>query len=147
MGATIRVMVADGHSILRTALIMAVQMSDELVLAGEASTASQAIELCREARPEIALVGSDLHGMNVSSAVAKLCAENPGLKIIAIARYEGATDLHELVKAGARGFVLRDRLAGEFMAAIRAVAAGQYYFPSEFGFLTPPGSEPAARTT
>jgi hypothetical protein len=50
------------------------------------------------------------------------------------------------VKGGARGLVLRDRLAAELMPAIRAVAAGQYYFPSEFGFMTPPGSESAVGT-
>jgi DNA-binding NarL/FixJ family response regulator len=147
MSRGIRVLVADGHSILRTALVMAVHMSDELVLAGEASTASQVFELCRDATPEIVLVGSHLPGMSVSAAVAKLCAECPALRLIAIARYEGGADAHELVRAGARGFVLRDRLTAELLPAIRAVAAGQYYFPAEFGFLAPPGSETAATTS
>src|SRR5262245_51142518 len=84
MSRRISVLVVDGHSILRAALVVAVHMSDELVLAGEASTAAQALELCRDTRPEIVLLGLHLPDMKPSAAVAKLSADSPGTRSIAI---------------------------------------------------------------
>jgi DNA-binding NarL/FixJ family response regulator len=144
MSLRIRVLVVEDHSILRAALVTAIRMSGELLLAGEASTAAQAFESCRVAWPDIVLLGLHLPDMTVPETTAQLCKEFAGIKIINIARYEAASEIHASVKAGARGFVLRDMLATELLPAIQAVATGRVYFPPEFGFVGPCGAEAAA---
>ena len=143
MSTRIRVLVVEDHSILRAALVTAVRMSGELLLAGEASTATQAFESCRIVWPDIVLMGSHLPDLSVAETTAQLGKEFAGIKIISIVRYEAASEMHSSVKAGARGFVLRDMLATELLPAIQAVAAGRFYFPPEFGFVGLPGAEAA----
>jgi two-component system response regulator DevR len=145
MSTRIRVLVVEDHSILRAALVTAVRMSGELLLAGEASTAGQALELCRAAWPDMVLIGSHLPDMTVLETTAQLCKEFAGIRIISILRYEAASEMHVLVKAGVRGFVLRDMLTSELLPAIQGVAAGRFHFPPEFGFVGQGGSEAAEK--
>ena len=134
-------MVVDDHSILRAALVTTIRLSAEYLMGGEASTATQAFELCRVAPPDIVVMDSQLPDMSGAEAMGRLRQEFPTIQIIITARYETASESHAAVKAGARGFVLKDRLTTELLPAIQAVAAGQFYLPPDMNYPTAPGSD------
>jgi len=144
MSLRLNVLIVDDHSILRAALVAAIRMSDRFLLAGEASTAAQAFELCRAARPEVVVLDSHLPDMSGAEATTRLRQEFPEIKIIITARYDATGEIPAAVKAGARGFILKDRLDTELLRALQAVAAGQFYFPPEFNFPTASGSDSVA---
>jgi DNA-binding NarL/FixJ family response regulator len=151
MSGSIRVLVVDDHSILRAALVTAIRLNPDLVLTGEASTAAQALELCHEERPDVILLDARLPDLSGIAATTKLRTEFPGMKIIVVAKYEAVGELGPALQAGARGFLLKDTLATDLIPAIRSVASGGFFVPSEAASAggapaprrVPPGCPPA----
>lgn len=127
----IRVAIADDHKMLREALCALLAQEPDLQLVGEAATAAAAIELADTTQPEVLLLDVGLPDMNGAQACQRILARHPEMKVVALTGHADRRFVEEMVKAGARGYVLKAGPTHELVSAIRAVASGKTYLSPE----------------
>jgi DNA-binding NarL/FixJ family response regulator len=118
---TIRVMVVDDHPIYRDGLRAVLSLHRDLELVAEAADGARAVELFRLHRPDVTLMDLSMPVMVGAAAIEAIISEFPGARIIALTTYQGDTDIHRALEAGARGYLLKDVLRNEVVEAIRTV--------------------------
>ncbi len=122
---TIRVLIADDHSVVRKGLRMFLGRDPEIVLVGEAADGLEAVALARHLRPDVVLMDLLMPGMDGITATAIIRRELPETEVIALTSVLESDSVVGAVKAGAIGYLLKDTQAAELRRAIKAAAAGQ----------------------
>ena len=123
----IRVALADDHPVVLAGMRALLQSDHELELVGEATSGTAALKLITQAEPDVGVIDismPDLNGIELARLVAASC---PDVKILALTVHEDRAYVHQLLQAGARGYLLKRSAADELVRAIRAVAAGGVY--------------------
>lgn len=127
----IRILTADDHPILRYGIAALVGAEPDMELVAQASTGPEAIEQFRLHQPDVTLMDLQMPGMNGIEAMIAIRSEFPNARIIVLTTYPGDVQVTRALKAGARAYILKGRLAGELLETIRAVHAGQKRIPQE----------------
>ena len=121
----IRILTADDHPLLRYGISALVGAEPDMELVAQASTGQEAIEQFRLHQPDVTLMDLQMPGMNGIEAMIGIRSEFPNARIIVLTTYAGDVEVTRALKAGARAYILKGRLAGELLETIRAVHAGQ----------------------
>ncbi|WP_433379801.1 response regulator [Actinoplanes sp. CA-142083] len=121
---TIRVLLADDHALVRTALQMVLTDADGVEVAGEAGTGDEAIRLTRELRPDVVVMDIRMPGMDGIEATRRITAEPEPPRVVALTTFDDDEYVYGALSAGASGFLVKDMALEDIVAAIRAVAAG-----------------------
>ena len=127
----IRVLVADDHLILRLGLVTLVNGEVDMKVVAEASNGQQVVELFRQHRPNVTLMDLRMPGLNGVEAISAICAEDPDARVIVLTIHKGDEAVYQALRAGARGYLIKDVAVEEILAAIRAVHAGGQCIPAE----------------
>jgi DNA-binding NarL/FixJ family response regulator len=117
----IRVLAVDDHPIYRDGLAAVLALHPDLELVAEAGDGASALEAYRAHQPDVTLMDLSMPVMGGVEAIAKIVEEFPTARIIALTTFQGDTDIHRALEAGARGYLLKDVLRNEVADAIRAV--------------------------
>ncbi len=125
------VLLVDDHFMVRRGLAVALRVERDLEVVAEAANSDELMERYRQHRPDVVLMDWRLPGMNGSEATALLCREFPEAKVLMLSALDGDEHVHSAVRAGALGYLLKSSDRTEIIRAIRAVQAGQAYFPAE----------------
>lgn len=125
----VRVLIADDHALVRSALKSLLEAQPDLEVIGEADDGAMALECCRRLAPDVVIMDLAMPGRGGINATEDLRREIPGIKVLVLTMHDDEAYLRLARLAGAAGFVLKKSLATELIRAIRAVAAGQNYFP------------------
>ncbi|HPG76025.1 MAG TPA: response regulator transcription factor [Rhodoglobus sp.] len=120
----IRVLVADDHPIVRGGIVALLESADDLSVVGEASTGLQAVELALAHEPDIVLMDLQMPALSGAEATARILEQRPGIRVIVLTTYESDSAILQAIEAGASGYLLKAAPAGEILAGIRSVAAG-----------------------
>ena len=120
----IRVLVADDHPIVRGGIVALLESADDLSVVGEASTGLQAVELAFEHEPDIVLMDLQMPALSGAEATARILEQRPGIRVIVLTTYESDSAILQAIEAGASGYLLKAAPAGEILAGIRSVVAG-----------------------
>jgi two-component system, NarL family, response regulator len=131
--ATIRVLVADDHSIVRQGLATIINRDPEMTAIAQAEDGQQAINLFREYQPDVTLMDLRMPRITGVEAITAICAEFKQARIIVLTTYDGDEDIYRGLQAGAKGYLLKDAKPNELLNAIRRVHSGQQYIPPEVG--------------
>jgi DNA-binding NarL/FixJ family response regulator len=126
---TIRVMTADDHPIVRAGLAAVIGEESDLTFVGEAGDGAQAVALFRSQRPDVTLMDLRMPVLDGVGAIKAIRSEFPDARIVALTTYEGDTDIHRALEAGAVGYLLKEMLPTAVIDAIRAVHRGQRVIP------------------
>ncbi|WP_066374384.1 response regulator [Herbidospora mongoliensis] len=118
---TIRVIVADDQEIVRTGLVMILEAQDDIEVVGEAADGRRAVELARRLKPDVCLLDIRMPGMNGIEATRELSGE---VAVVVITTFDLDEYVHAALRAGARGFLLKDAGSALLSQAIRAAAEG-----------------------
>jgi len=121
----IRILTADDHPVLRYGIATLVGAEPDMELVAQASTGQEAIEQFRLHQPDVTLMDLQMPGMNGIEAMIGIRSEFPNARIVLLTTYAGDVQVTRALKAGARAYMLKGRLAGELLETIRAVHAGQ----------------------
>jgi DNA-binding NarL/FixJ family response regulator len=121
----IRILAADDHPLLRYGIATLVGAEPDMELVAQASTGPEAIEQFRLHQPDVTLMDLQMPRMNGIEAMIGIRSEFPSARIIVLTTYAGDVQVTRALKAGARAYILKGRLAGELLETIRAVHAGQ----------------------
>ncbi|GLX94593.1 response regulator transcription factor [Herbidospora sp. NBRC 101105] len=118
---TIRVIVADDQEIVRTGLVMILEAHDDIEVVGQAADGRRAVELARRLRPDVCLLDIRMPGMNGIEATRELSQE---VAVVVITTFDLDEYVYAALRAGARGFLLKDAGSALLAQAIRAAADG-----------------------
>ncbi len=122
---TIRILIADDHSVVRQGLRMFLGLDSELEVVGEAKDGAEALRLARQLRPDVVLMDLLMPVMDGIAATAAIRQELPDTEVIALTSVLEDASVVGAVRAGAIGYLLKDTQADALCEAIKAAAAGQ----------------------
>jgi len=128
--AAIRVLIADDHPVVRAGLVAVLSQEKDIEVVGEASNGERAIALSRERLPDVVLMDLRMPEVDGIKATEVIAHEQPQIRILALTSYDGDADVRRALKAGARGYLLKDMLLTNLVAAVRAVHRGQRVIPT-----------------
>ena len=124
---TIRVLVADDQELVRTGLRMILDAQPGIQVVGEATNGREAVSLARKLRPDVCLFDirmPELNGLEATRALAGPAVEDP-LAVVVITTFDLDEYVHGALKAGARGFLLKDAGPELLSQAVHAAANGE----------------------
>lgn len=130
---TIRVLIADDHSIVRQGLATIINRDPEMTTIAQAENGQQAIDRFREYQPDVTLMDLRMPQVTGVEAITAICAEFKSARIIVLTTYDGDEDIYSGLHSGAQGYLLKDAKPQELLNAIRTVARGQQYIPPLVG--------------
>jgi len=138
----IRVALVDDHELVRDGLRALLTAMPQLEVVGEASSGAEALMLVSQVRPDLLLVDIGMKDMTGLQLTELLCRQYPGMQVLILSMYDHAEYVTSSIRAGARGYVLKDAASWEIVAAIDAIAAGATYYSADL--LEKTVSPPAA---
>jgi two-component system, NarL family, response regulator len=130
MSETIGVLLVDDHPIVREGLAAIIELRQDIAVVGEAGNGADAMALYRQKRPDVTLMDLQLPDKDGAEVIAALKKEFPASRFIVLTTYDEDEAIYRAVRAGARGFLLKDTPHGQILDAIRTVYAGGTYLPS-----------------
>jgi DNA-binding NarL/FixJ family response regulator len=143
----IRVVLADDHPIVLAGIRALLNADPEIELVGEATSGSDALPMICSSGPDVAVVDVSMPGLNGLELAERVAGECPQTRVLVLTVHEDAAYVQPLLKAGARGYLLKRSAADDLLRAVRAVAAGGVYLdPSIAGHALMDPSAPARGT-
>jgi DNA-binding NarL/FixJ family response regulator len=121
--SSIRVLIADDHRIVRQGLRHVCELGG-LTVVGEAEDGREAVKLARQLRPDVILMDINMPVLDGVQATHLIVEADPSVRVIILTMYRQDRYVFEAVKAGARGYLLKDIDEQDLVAAIRAVHQG-----------------------
>jgi DNA-binding NarL/FixJ family response regulator len=118
-------LLADDHALFRDGLRSLIGHWDEFRVAGEAVNGEEAVELCRQLLPDMVLMDVHMPVMNGVEATRQIQAEFPSTPVVMLTMSLEEKNLFEAIKAGARGYILKDTPAHQLRERLREVARGE----------------------
>ena len=126
--AAIRVLLVDDHQLVRDGLHSRLGETEGIVVVGEAGSGHEALALAAALQPDLVLLDIGLPDISGLDVAARLAEVAPGARALMLSMYDNREYVVSALRAGARGYVLKDAASKEIIAAIRAVAAGGSYY-------------------
>jgi two-component system, NarL family, response regulator NreC len=123
----IRILVAEDHETVRQGLRLLLEAERDIEVVAEAANGLDAVEQCKATHPQVVILDISMPDMNGLAAAREIRRVLPHVAIVALTRHDDEAFVHELLAAGASGYVLKQSRSTELLTAIRAVAAGGQY--------------------
>jgi two-component system response regulator NreC len=123
----IKLLLADDHTVLRAGLKALFNAQPDMQVVAEASNGEEAVRMSRELSPDVILMDISMPGMSGFEATSEIRKQNPAARILALTMHENDSYLHQMLRAGADGYVPKKAADTELMAAIRASFRGEHF--------------------
>ncbi len=134
----IRLLVVDDHFFVRMGLACSLNAEPDLCVVAEADNGNLAIKLFREHRPDVVILDGRLPGLSGVETLTALRGEFPNARGLMLSIDVGDEDVQQALQAGALGYLSKATQLQELLRAIRAVHAGERYFPQDLAaYLSP----------
>jgi two-component system, NarL family, response regulator NreC len=123
----IRILLADDHAVVRQGFKMILGAQSDMEIVGEAGNGREAVELAENLKPDIVVMDVAMPELNGIEATRRLSTSSPHTRVVALSMHKDNVYVREILRAGARGYLLKDSVAADVVNAIRAVARGESY--------------------
>jgi DNA-binding NarL/FixJ family response regulator len=123
----IRILLADDHALVRHGFRMILAAQPDMEVAGEAGNGRDAVELAQKLKPDVVVMDVTMPELNGIEATRRLIELSPRTRVLALSMHKDAVYVREILRAGARGYLLKDSADADLLAAVRAVAKGEGY--------------------
>jgi DNA-binding NarL/FixJ family response regulator len=125
---TLRILLADDHPLFRHGLRTLLGEIADLEVVGEATTGDQAVQLAQTLQPDLILMDLRMPGISGIEATRLVLHASPSVKVLVVTMFEDDASVFTALRAGARGYILKDAEKEELLRAIRAVGHGEAIF-------------------
>jgi two-component system, NarL family, response regulator NreC len=125
---TIQILLAEDHAIMRTGLRLVLERQADFRVIGEASDGREALAQAQKERPHVVVMDIGMPNLNGIEATRQICATTPDCAVVILSMHSDEGYVLRALKAGAKGYLLKESAENDLIAAIRAVAAGKAYF-------------------
>jgi DNA-binding NarL/FixJ family response regulator len=119
-----RLVLVDDHPVVRDGVCSLLSLESDLTIVGDAGDIETAIELVRQHEPDLVICDLNMPGCTGGLAVRRLCRECPNTRVLVLTAHDSLECIRESFGAGAIGYVRKDALRAELLAAVRRAAAG-----------------------
>ena len=141
--SVLRILIADDHTLVRSGMRALLQPEEDLKVVGEAATGEQVVTMATTLQPDVIVMDLRMPGINGIEATRRILQANPAIRILVVTLLEEDDTLFAALRAGARGYVLKEASEVELLRAIRAVGEGEAIFSASMaqrlvGFFAAP---------
>jgi DNA-binding NarL/FixJ family response regulator len=124
----LRVLIADDHPLFRHGIQALLNATSDIEVVGEAKTGEEVIALAATLQPDVILMDIQMPGVNGIEATRRILQTSPHIRILMVTMFEDDASVFTAMRAGARGYALKDTEKAEMLRAIRAVGGGEAIF-------------------
>jgi two-component system, NarL family, response regulator NreC len=124
----IRVLLADDHVVMRSGLRLLLEREQDLTVVGEATDGREAVDWMSRESADVVVMDVAMPGLNGIEATAQILRQRPKTAVVILSMYSDETYVLRCLRAGARGYVLKEAAENELIAGIRAVMDGRSFF-------------------
>jgi DNA-binding NarL/FixJ family response regulator len=146
---TLRILIAEDHPLFRKGMISLLTSVPEFEVVGEAKTGEEAVLRAAQLQPDVVLMDLQMPEVNGIDATRRILQESPNVRILVVTLFEDEDSVFMALRAGARGYVLKDADEEEMVLSIRAVGKGEAIFSPAIATrvlayfaASPPGGTP-----
>jgi two-component system NarL family response regulator len=125
----IRILIADDHSVVREGLVSLVKRKSDMTVVAEANNGREAVDLWKEHRPDVILLDLRMPELDGVGAIKEIRGLDENAHIVVLTTFDGDEDIYRAIKAGAKGYLLKDTAREALMECIRRVHAGETCIP------------------
>ena len=131
-----RILLVDDHQLIRRGVAGLVgDVRPEWEVCGEASTGREAVVAAASLKPDVVVMDISMPDMNGLEATREIVKNNPGTEVLVLSVHESEQMVHEILCAGARGYILKQDAGSDLITAIEAVRQHKLYFASSVSEL------------
>ena len=127
MSKKIRVLLADDHSIVRQGFRMILGAQDDMEIVGEAGNGREAVTMSEQLHPDVVVMDVAMPELNGIEATRRITEAAPHTRVLALSMHKDSVYVREILRAGARGYLLKDSIDVDLLNAVRAIAKGEGY--------------------
>lgn len=124
---SIRVLLVDDHTIMREGLKSLLDQATDIEVVAQAANGVEALHKVEEFCPDVVVMDLTMPQMGGIEATGRIIAAHPDIKVLALSMIQDKSCVVECLKAGAKGYLLKDCAGEELLGAIRILAAGESY--------------------
>ena len=128
---SIRILLADDHEIVRYGLRCLIEEQPDMEVVGDAVNGRMAINLTYELRPDVVVMDISMPDMNGIEATRRIRKEIPDTKVIVLSMHHKRQFVIDMLKAGVSGYILKTKVHGDLIRAIKAAVANEVYLSSK----------------
>ena len=125
---SIRILLADDHAVMRTGLRLVLERQPDFEVVAEAADGREAVAMAEKFKPNVAVLDIGMPNLNGIEATRQIGAANPNLAVVILSMHSDEAYVLRALKAGARGYLLKESAESDLITAIRAVSAGKAFF-------------------
>jgi DNA-binding NarL/FixJ family response regulator len=123
----IRILLADDHAMVRKGFRMILEAQNDMSIVGEAGNGREALEQAENLQPDVIVMDVAMPELNGIEATRRIAATSPRSRVLALSMHKDSVYVREILRAGARGYLLKDSIDSDLVTAVRAVAKGNGY--------------------
>jgi two-component system, NarL family, response regulator NreC len=127
----IRILLADDHTVMRRGLRFLLESQPDFTVVAEAADGSEAVQQAEAAHPNVAVLDVAMPNLSGIEAAQRIAAQMPNIAIVILSMHSDEGYVLRALKAGARGYLLKDAAESDLIEAIKAVSQGKTFFSSE----------------
>ncbi|HZL56515.1 MAG TPA: response regulator transcription factor [Bryobacteraceae bacterium] len=125
---SVRILLADDHTVMRSGLRLLLERQTDFQVVGEASDGREAVELADKLSPDVVVADVAMPRLNGLDATQQIVLKNPAIAVVVLSMHSDEGYIVRALKAGARGYLLKDSAEADLINAIRAVHDGKAFF-------------------
>ena len=127
MSKKIRILLADDHAVVRQGFRMILGAQADMEIIGEAGNGREAVSMSEQLHPDVVVMDVAMPELNGIEATRRIMEQAPHTRILALSMHKDSVYVREILRAGARGYLLKDSIDVDLLAAVRAVGRGEGY--------------------
>ena len=146
---TLQILIAEDHPLFRKGMVSLLSSVPDFEVVGEATTGEEAVVRAEQLQPDVVLMDLQMPEVNGIEATRRILQQSPSVRVLVVTLFEDEDSVFMALRAGARGYVLKDSDEEEMVHAIRAVGKGEAIFSPNvatrvlaYFAASPPGGAP-----
>lgn len=124
----LHILIADDHPVFRHGIRTLLETTPEVEVVGEATTGIEAVALAEALQPDVILMDLNMPGLSGLEAIRRIAQTSPHIRILVVTMFHDDASVFTAMRAGARGYILKDAEKSEMIRAIQAVGNGEAIF-------------------
>jgi DNA-binding NarL/FixJ family response regulator len=123
----IKILLADDHALVRQGFRLILSTQPDMQIVGEAGNGREAVELAEKLQPDVVIMDVAMPELNGIEATRRIATAAPRARVLALSMHKDAVYVREILRSGARGYLLKDSVDADLLAAVRSIAKGEGY--------------------